>query len=544
MADSTNGATTTVATAIAAALAAEGVDRIFGLPGGEVVPLLDACRRRGIAFVLCRHESDAGIMAAAYGRLTGRAGVVVTTLGPGASNLLLPIASSRLDREPLVAISAQVPDTWPETRIHQRLPLRQVFSPLTKATAALGPFDCARAVRHALRTAAEEPAGPVYLTISADVARGAAAGDGGLTDLPPRCGAGLDLGDPGEAAATVRQRLAAAQRPVLLVGLGTHPEDAPLIRRLVREWRLPVAVTPKAKGMVDETDPLFAGVVGGMAIDEVLTGGIRTADLVLGLGLDPTEIEGSWHDEVPMLWLLDAAWATGVTPSRELVAVRHDRLLNALLTSPPPRTWDDPMAAAREERRRVGDTIASARPGAVAPLAIVRALASAFPPETIVTTDVGSHKFLFWQFWPSRRPQTFLMSNGLSGMGYGLPAAIAAKLARPERPVLAAVGDGGFSMNSQELETAQRAGAPIVVAVLADRSLSMIRLAQRRRGIAPFGVDFDPIDSVLTAQACGVDGCRVGSEPELAAAARDALASGRTSVIEIPVEVEDYVPII
>ncbi|MBO0701537.1 MAG: thiamine pyrophosphate-binding protein, partial [Candidatus Dormibacteraeota bacterium] len=156
----------------------------------------------------------------------------------------------------------------------------------------------------------------------------------------------------------------------------------------------------------------------------------------------------------------------------------------------------------------------------------------------------GSHKFLFGQFWPSRDPQTFLMSNGLSGMGYGLPAAIAAKLARPDHPVLAVLGDGGFSMNSQELETARRAGAPILVAVLADRSLSMIRLAQRRRGLAPYGVDFEPIDNVLVARACGVAGCRVESEDDLAVAAGEALRRGGPTVIEIPVDVEDYVPII
>ncbi len=532
-----------VADAVAGELAAAGVDRVFGLPGGEIVPLIDACRRRGIEFVLCRHEANAGLMAGVYGRLRGGVGVVFTTLGPGAANLLLPIANSRLDREPLLAISAQVPDTWPPSRIHQRLPLREVFAPVTKLTSALEPFSCAATVREALRAAREEPAGPVYLTLSSDVSQLPAAD-------PTVCGrespAGGDDRDAGAAARTVGERLAAAHRPALLVGLGADPAAAPLLRRWVDEWQLPVAVTPKAKGIVDERDPRFAGVVGGMAIDRVMVDALRGADLVVAVGLDPTEIDGGWHDEMPVLWVLESAWATGVAPGGgEVVAAPLEALLEALLSEPAPGRWErDPLAAAREERRRLLTEPAPARPGVVPPLAIVRALAGALPAETIVTTDVGSHKFLFGQWWPSRDPLTFHMSNGLSGMGYGLPAAIGAKLARPQSPVLAVLGDGGFSMNGQELETARRVGAPILVAVLADRSLSMIRLAQRRRGLAPYGVDFDPIDSVLTARACGVAGCRVESEGELAAVAGEAVRRQETTVIEIPVDVEDYVPII
>jgi acetolactate synthase-1/2/3 large subunit len=531
-----------VSDAVAGELAAAGVDRVFGLPGGEIVPLIDACRRRGIEFVLCRHEANAGLMAGVYGRLRGGVGVVLTTLGPGAANLLLPIANSRLDREPLLAISAQVPDTWPPSRIHQRLPLREVFSPVTKVTAALEPFSCAATVRQALQAAREEPAGPVYLTLSSDVSQLPAVDPtlAGRKVAEPR-----DDRDAGVAAQAVRERLATARRPVLLVGLGADPADAPLIRRWVEEWDLAVAVTPKAKGIVDEHDPHFGGVVGGMAVDRLMVDALRGADLVVGLGLDPTEIDGGWHDEVPMLWVLESAWATGVSPGRDVVAAAERPLLEALLSAPPPARWEaDPLAAAREERRRLLAEPGPVRPGVVSPLGIVRSLAGALPAETIVTTDVGSHKFLFGQFWPSREPLTFHMSNGLSGMGYGLPAAIGARLARPDCPVLAVLGDGGFSMNSQELETARRVGAPIVVAVLADRSLSMIRLAQRRRGLAPYGVDFDPIDNVLAARACGVAGCRVESERELAAAAGEAIRRQETTVIEIPVDVEDYIPII
>lgn len=171
---------------------------------------------------------------------------------------------------------------------------------------------------------------------------------------------------------------------------------------------------------------------------------------------------------------------------------------------------------------------------------IVKALADACPRETIVTTDVGSHKYLFGQFWPSRHPETFWMSNGLSGMAYGLSAAIGARLARPDVPVLAAVGDGGFSMNAQELESAKRAGAPFVTVVLEDGSYSLIKLAQEGRKLEPYRMDFDPIDTVRMAEACGIDGLRTTNPDQLASAARRAVDERRSLVVGIPVDYRDY----
>jgi len=175
------------------------------------------------------------------------------------------------------------------------------------------------------------------------------------------------------------------------------------------------------------------------------------------------------------------------------------------------------------------------------PVDLVRALASALPPDTIVTTDVGSHKYLFGQFWPSRRPETFWMSNGLSGMAYGLSAAIGAKLARPDAPVLAAVGDGGFSMNAQELETAERVAAPFITIVVEDGSYSLIKLSQQAKKLQPYRVEFGPIDTVKMAQACGVDALRTANPDELASAAKRAVDRRRSLVIAVPVDDGDYV---
>ncbi|MDW8060156.1 MAG: thiamine pyrophosphate-binding protein [Thermomicrobium sp.] len=535
-----------VAEVVAQELRAAEVDRAFGLPGGEVLVLLDALRRAGIAFTLCRHEAVAGTAAAVYGKLRRTAGVAVATLGPGAANLMLPLANAWLDREPLLAITADLPATWPLTHTHQRLPLHDVYRPIVKYGAAVTPLDPHRPVRQALQACTSEPHGPAYLTLSAEDAGQPAR----LVTREEPANRELRPDDDARAAAReLAERLATAERPLVLVGLGVRPERAPLLRRWLQAWRLPVAVTPKAKGLVDEQDEAtdFVGVVGGMAIDDLMVEALRRADLLVGFGFDPVEVDKTWHAQLPIVWVLESAQAAGVLPRRDVLLADHGALLAALDELAPPRRWERPFGEFQAERAAIAAGRSRAPAEGLAPVRIVEALARVLPAETIVTTDVGSHKYLFGQFWPSRQPETFWMSNGLSGMGYGLAAAIGAKLARPEAPVLAALGDGGFSMVCQELETARRVGAPIIVLVIADRSYSLIRIGQENRGLPRYGVDFEPIDSVLVAQACGCAGTVARTAEELAAAAEQALAATRSGlpfVIEVPLDPEAYRPIV
>ena len=338
-------------------------------------------------------------------------------------------------------------------------------------------------------------------------------------------------------AQRLRRLLGPSERPLVVAGMGIRMDNADILRAWLDRWQLPVAVTPKVKGIVDETAPNFVGTVGGMAIDSVLRDALASADLVIGFGLDPAEIDGAWHTELPIVWPLESAWATGVVPTRGLLAADHGELLRS--STPIRRACGQTLRAnAPDPSRDLCEP--HGHSGQLSPVAVVRTLAGVLPPETIVVTDVGSHKYLFGQFWPSSEPETFFMSNGLSGMGYGLPAAIGAKLARPESPVLAVLGDGGFSMNSQELETAQRLGAPFVTVVLVDGSYSLIRIGQENRGLTRYGVDFDPIDSVKTAEACGVPGVRVTSESELAAAVAAAVATRTPLLVEVPIDAADY----
>ena len=562
----------TTAAATAKLIADAGIERVFGLPGGEILVLIDELRRAGVDFVLMRHEANAGIAAAVYGKLRGQPGVVLATLGPGAANLMLPLSSAYLDQEPLLAISAQIPGEFPDSHTHQLLPLRETYGPLCRYVDSITGQNVGDVVPRALHDCMRRPFGPAYLTLSArdavketagslvDVARGfstsARDGSGRATvdapkreqreggqprDRGPERAARRGGGDKGDALQQARELttlLAKATRPLVLIGLGIHSSNAQRIRRWVTDWHLPVAVTPKVKGIVDETADNFVGVISGMAADGLICEALAASDLLIGFGLDPVEVDKTWHAELPIHWLLESENVSGRLPPG-VALVDHAQLLDALLAEPTPARWPAPFQSFQDTRRRLLED-RSTSAGTMWPGDIIRALSSAVPAETIVTTDVGSHKYLFGQFWPSRQPETFWMSNGLSGMAYGLSAAIGAKLARPDAPVLAAVGDGGFSMNAQELETAERVGAPFVTVVLEDGSYSLIKLAQEGRKLEPYRMDFGRIDTVKMAEACGVQALRTSDPDELAAAVRAAVERRRSLVVGVPVNYEDY----
>jgi acetolactate synthase-1/2/3 large subunit len=532
------------AAATARALADAGITRVFGLPGGEVLMLMDELRRAGIDFVLMRHESNAGIAAAVYGKLRGQPGVVLTTLGPGAANLMLPLCSSYLDQEPLLAISAQIPDDFPASHTHQLLPLHDVYRPIARYVDKITSGNVFDVVPRALEKCMERPFGASYLTLSAREALKPSVGFGVQGSGVQRSvkGSGFtvqgSVTDVRAQAHALAAALGRAKRPLVVIGLSIDPANAARMRRWVSEWNLPVAVTPKVKGIVDETAANFVGVVGGMAADGVMCDAIAAADLVVGLGLDPVEVDKTWHADRPIHWVLESPNAGGVVPAG-VVLVDHAAILDALVEQPPPATWPSPFKAFQDKRARMlNDRAGSA--GTMWPGDIVQALASVMPAETIVTTDVGSHKYLFGQYWPSRQPETFWMSNGLSGMSYGLSAAIGAKLARPDAPVLAAVGDGGFSMNAQELESAERVAAPFITVVLEDGSYSLIKISQAGKKLEPYRTDFRPIDTMKMAEACGVAGLRTSNPDELAAAAKQAVDRRRSLVIAVPVNDADY----
>ena len=524
----------TTAAAAAKAIAAAGIDRVFGLPGGEVLLLIDELRKAGVDFILMRHEANAGIAAAVYGKLKRQPGVVLATLGPGAANLMLPMANAYLDREPLLAITAQIPDEFPASHTHQLLPLHETYRPISKMVDKITSGNASDVVSRALAECMRAPHGTAYLTLSARDALNPL--DNAGTSRSQRA-SGPAQADAGAQAADLSRKLAASDRPLVLVGIGFDSGLAARLRQWLDAWNLPVAVTPKVKGIVDESSPNFVGVISGMAADGLMVEALNAADLLIGFGLDPVEVDKTWHAELPIHWLLETPNVANIVPEGARL-VDHGALLDALVNTSAPRRWERPFASF--QKRRTGLLDGQSGNGTMWPGDLIRSLSAAVPSSTIVTTDVGSHKYLFGQFWPSRDPDTFWMSNGLSGMAYGLSAAIGAKLARPDAPVLAAVGDGGFSMNAQELETAERIGAPFVTIVLEDGSYSLIKLAQENRKLEPYRMDFGPIDTVGMAQACGVEALRTTDPEVMASAVRGAFEGKRSLVIGVPIDYADY----
>ena len=508
---------------MAGVLAERGVQYLFGLPGGEIVAFIDACRRAGIRFLLTGHEASAAWMAQVVGQITGVPGVCASTLGPGATNLVTGVANAWLDRAPVLAVTAQIPGTAIETMTHQRLPLDRLFGPITKGSFAVGSEDTVALMEHGMDLAAAPRPGPVHISLASDLA---------LQEYheQPRQSA-IELSTITPSLDSILARLEAALRPLVLIGLGATPANAPTIRAFVDKLQAPFLVTPKAKGIVSEDHPLFAGIASGMAIDRDIVETIKSADLVVGLGFDPVECDKTWFADIDVVSLDSASMAEG--RYRPLEAIGDLSGLAAAL-SPKPKPWPVELF----ERRRAA--IRRQPVSGLSPLRLIEELRSIFPRDGIAACDVGSHKLVMGQFWRSYEPGTFFMSNGLSGMGFGIPAAVAAQLCHPEKHVLAVVGDGGMLMMLHDLVLIRELGLPLLIVVLSDRSLSLIRVSEERRGFPAYGVDFTPPNFAAIAQGFGIEGQRVTSIAEAKTCAERALTQRAPFVLDVPIDYREY----
>ncbi len=528
----------TIADAIASALRDHGAEVVFGLPGGESVHLVAALERAGIRFVLTRHEAHAAWMADGYSRIRGGIGVCLSTLGPGAVNLAAGLAHCYLDRAPVLAMASQLKPELMAHHSHQRLDLSRLFEPVTKSRRTVHPGDdVADLVHQAVRLAQSGRRGPVYLEIPASV-----------TEEPVVSGPAAMQEDgptsphvPQDVLRQVAARLRRARRPAIVVGLGMEP-SAPYepLRRLVESLRAPVVVTPKAKGAIPEDHPLYAGVL-GLERREPSAELLRRADLILAVGFDPVELVLPWDFQAPLVFaaefanedprlaaemeligdlgatlefLADEAYGDAAWPPEELAAARP--------------AW--PVLLHQEE----------AKNQKLWPSQLVQAVREVLPDDGVATCDVGSHKLLIGKLWPARTPNRFLVSNGLSTMGYALPAAIGAKIARPELPAVCFIGDGGMGMVISELETAARLCLPIVAVVLADQAMSLIRLKQEMAGYPPTGTLFAPVDWCKVAEGFEARGVAASTVAEVKVAVAEGLQADGPTLVEVRIDASEY----
>ena len=516
------------------ALENEGVERIFGVPGEENLDFVDSLRRSTIEFILTRHEQAAAFMAATYGRLTGKPGVCLTTLGPGALNLATGAAYAHLGGMPMLMITGQKGIRTAEQARFQMVNTVATMEPLTKASQQI---TSARMIptmiREAFRVAQAERPGPVHLELPEDIAA-----------IPVEH---FDLVSPhtlspavasDDAVAAAAQVIRGAKRPLLMLGADASRSDCShLLSRFVSQVRIPYFTTQMGKGSVSGSSDLYVGTAALTSRDYVHDV-IEKADVIVTIGHDTTEKPPFTMDEngptvvhvgyrapvVEQVYFPQVETVGDLGPTLERLAVElvghvpnHDVLL--------------PMRA---------DVLAKVEEGShedrFIPQRIVAEVRSVMPVDGIVTLDNGMYKIWFARNYRTTRANTLLLDNALATMGAGLPSAIGAKLTYPERRVMAVCGDGGFMMNSQELETAVRLGLDLVVLIIEDSAFGMIRWKQESDGFPDYGLTFGNPEFVAYAEAYGASGHRLENVDEMHEALESAFTAGGVHLIIVPVD--------
>ena len=522
---------------IVATLKAAGIRHGFGIPSGNVLPLMEAMRRGGVEFVLTAHEGSAGFAADVTGRLTGAPGLCIATLGPGATNLATGVGSAFLDRSPMIAITCNLNTDQLGRRIQMWIDHHALFKPITKATLRLEAGRVAATVNAAIALALSEPPGPVHLDLPEDVALApaveAAAAPTGRTRLAPASDADV---------ARARELIAAAKRPIAVIGSSAmRLADPSLLRKLVERHSLPFATTTMAKGMIDEDHRLALGCI-ERACRQVQRKFLRSADLIVGLGYDTIEVEyEAWIGDVPLLQIdIEPA---DVAPQVNLV--HHvggdlDASLSRLAALPgATNTW---AAQTLADHRRTFQQALRPATNSFSAHAAIDAVRRALPRDGVLAFDVGAHTHQIASQWSAHAPKTFLITNGWSSMGFGLPGAIAAKLARPNLPVVCLIGDGCFQMTCGEVATAKRLRLTLPIVVLDDKWLALIKVKQIRRQFPLYGTELQAEDyPEPPAHYFGVPALGVRSADALEAAVKTALATTGPTVIEAVVDSEHFI---
>ena len=529
----------TVATALASYLLQAGVAQVFGYPGESVVAFMEAARHEGPAMVAAVREASAAFMAEGAAMRTGRIGACLSTLGPGSTALLNGVASATLDRVPLLAVSGQVGSDREQYWTHQVVDQGRLFAPVTKLAARLEAGSADTVLRKALRTAVAERPGAVHLTVTTDTFGMGAGGSDSGGKAPPLTPAAATLELYGEEP--LRQ-LRAARRPVLLAGGGAVRCDAgAALADLAERAGMPVVVGAMAKGVLSEEHPCFAGVL-DMAGHRVIWDLLASADLIVTAGFDAVDLITPWRLDVPVLYVDTTPNTDQVYPAAVEIVGNVAAALSWLADSwdGEPRWPAAELTAHRASLRQAWQAGYAA--GRLNPSDVVTTVRAAAPAGTVVTTDVGSHKIMAGQAWTAYAPRETLITNGLSAMGFGLPAAIGAAVATPDSPVVCLTGDGGFAMTATELAVAARLGLGLAVVVFCDGSLNRIELHQAALGLPLTATAVDRTDIPALAESLGCDGARADSVAGLEKALSSAFVSGRVRplVIEARIDTAQY----
>lgn len=532
----------TVAQQFAHTLKEIGVRYVFGVPSGSMIDFVAALRDEDqIDFVLVGHETTAAMMADVCGRLTGIPGVCFGTFGPGATNLATGVGGALLDRSPLLAFTDEMPDHLLHRTVQMNINHQQLFFPITKWTSRVNVENTEELILKGVGISLQEPPGSVHLGFPAGIGQiPAAEGLARVNYLR------LERDKPGTYNPEAREMMAElfiqSKRPLLAVGLsavraGVQDE----ILHLAERFKIPVVLTPMAKGILSVSHPMYAGVLFHACADRV-TEMYDGADLVVGIGYDPVEYNyEEWLPDVPLIHI-DYLKAD-VDPQKIQMVLNMDgdirtALQDILQVDASEKEWDlellqDQKYQLRKQFEPPGDKFG--------PVEVLHGLRTALAEDGILTVDVGAHLHLVGQMWETPTPQNLIMTNGWSSMGFAIPAAMAAKMCRKDKDVVALMGDGGFMMMVGELATAKRLGLRIVFVVIRDNSLALIQMKQNKKGYdSSYGTSLGWDGKELTNQYFGVPVFHAHTREEYEAALKISFNSEHSSVIEVFVDPSAY----
>jgi acetolactate synthase-1/2/3 large subunit len=518
----------------------EGVEYIFGVPGEENLDMLDSLSRsKSIKLILTRHEQGAGFMAATYGRHTGKTGVCLATLGPGATNFVTAAAYAQLGGMPILMVTGQKPIKKSKQGRFQILNVVDMMRPITKYTHQLASADnIPSRIREAFRLAEEEKPGATHLEFPEDIA------EEQTDSLPIKASIARRPSAEEKAVRAAVRRLEAARSPVLVIGAGANrKETGRMLLQFVEKTGIPFLTTQLGKGVIDELHPLFMGCA-ALSAGDFVHRAIEDADVIVNVGHDviekPPFFMRQGGPEVIHVSMRSAEVDPVYFPQIEVIGDIANAIWQMKEDIVPSAKWDfSRMLAYRAAEVDHTASLDGDTRFPIFPPHLVRQVRAAMPSDGIICLDNGVYKIWFARNYPARQQNTVLLDNALATMGAGLPSAMASAMVYPDRKIMAICGDGGFMMNSQEMETAVRLGLNLTVLILNDNSYGMIRWKQANMGFADWGLTYGNPDFVKYAESYGAFGHRVESAAQLPDLLRHTLATPGVHLIDCPVDYAD-----
>ena len=518
----------------------EGVEYIFGVPGEENLDMLDSLSRsKSIKLILTRHEQGAGFMAATYGRHTGKTGVCLATLGPGATNFVTAAAYAQLGGMPILMVTGQKPIKKSKQGRFQILNVVDMMRPITKYTHQLASADnIPSRIREAFRLAEEEKPGATHLEFPEDIA------EEQTDSLPIKASIARRPSAEAKAVRAAVRRLEEAKCPVLVIGAGANRKvTGRMLLQFVEKTGIPFLTTQLGKGVIDEMHPLFLGCA-ALSSGDFVHRAIEDADVIVNIGHDviekPPFFMKQGGAEVIHVSSRSAEVDPVYFPQIEVIGDIANAIWQMKEDIVPSARWNfDHMLAYRAAEVEHTASLDGDTRFPIFPPHLVQQVRAAMPADGIICLDNGVYKIWFARNYRARQQNTVLLDNALATMGAGLPSAMASAMVYPDRKIMAICGDGGFMMNSQEMETAVRLGLNITVLILNDNSYGMIRWKQANMGFEDWGLTYGNPDFVKYAESYGAIGHRVESAAQLPGLLRHTLETPGVHLIDCPVDYAD-----